>query len=273
MSVENTGTNQFENVSGSVEGENELAQQLNQTVPQVNGNVTTAANNTATEENNAATPAATPAAENNTATPAEAPAEAPPVTTSGYVMSAKAKDLQTRRKALFEEMKQEYTKVFGDDKKAPKAKMYHAAGLLTIKERDGDEAYMAKLQEYIDSNRGKYTNKTRKVSPSAAPAASPSTASPIVRSPESAAESGRTIIRTIETMASKVKEMVDTMVSTTRTLVKSDKPDMAAIAERVVRFANESATGATAKKPRKPRSNKGSTHKRKPKAEAEAVNE
>ena len=272
MSVENTGTNQFENVSGSVEGENELAQQLNQTVPQVNGNVTTATNNTATEENNTATPAAAPAAENNTA----APAEAPPVTTSGYVMSAKAKDLQTRRKALFEEMKQEYAKVFGDDKKAPKAKMYHAAGLLTIKERDGDEAYMAKLQEYIDANRGKYTNKTRKVSPSAAPAAaanSPGTASPIVRSPESAAESGRTIIRTIETMANKVKEMVDTMVSTTKTLVKSDKPDMAAIAERVVRFANESATGVTAKKPRKPRSNKGSTHKRKPKPEAHAVNE
>lgn len=274
MSVENTGTNQFENVSGSVEGENELAQQLNQTVPQVNGNVTTAANNTATEGNNTATPAAenntaTPAAENNTA----APVEAPPVTTSGYVMSAKAKDLQTRRKALFEEMKQEYAKVFGDDKKAPKAKMYHAAGLLTIKERDGDEAYMAKLQEYIDANRGKYTNKTRKVSPSAAPAASPSTASPIVRSPESAAESGRTIVRTIETMASKVKEMVDTMVSTTKTLVKSDKPDMAAIAERVVRFANESATGATAKKARKPRSNKGSTHKRKPKPEAQTVNE
>ena len=271
MSVENTGTNQFENVSGSVEGENELAQQLNQTVPQVNGNVTTAGNNTATEENNAASPAASPAAE-NTAAP-----QAPPVTTSGYVMSAKAKDLQTRRKALFAEMQQEYAKVFGDDKKAPKAKMYHAAGLLTIKERDGDEAYMAKLQEYIDANRGKYTNKTRKVSPSAAPAAaaaaanSPGTASPIVRSPESAAESGRTIIRTIETMASKVKEMVDTMVSTTKTLVKSDNPDMAAIAQRVVRFANESATGVTAKKPRKSRSNKGSTHKRR--AKAEAVNE
>jgi hypothetical protein len=63
------------------------------------------------------------------------------------------------------------------------------------------------------------------------------------------------------------------MVSTTKTLVKSDKPDMAAIAERVVRFANESATGATTKKARKTRSNKGSTHKRKAQQEAQTVNE
>jgi hypothetical protein len=157
--------------------------------------------------------------------------------------------------------------VFGDDKKAPKAKMYHAAGLLTIRERDGDEAYAAKLQEYINANRGKYNGKTRKASPANAPAnANASTAAPIVRSPVSAAESGKTIIRSIESMASKVKEMVDTMVSTTKTLVKSENPDMAAIAERVVRFANESTT---AKKPRKPRSNKGKTRKHR---ESETVN-
>ena len=183
-------------------------------------------------------------------------------------MSAKAKDLQERRKTLFKEMQAEYAKIFGDDKKAPKAKMYHAAGLLTIRERDGEDAYKAKLQEYIQANQGKYTTKTRKVNNTPAPAAAPEsvTGSPIVASPASAAESGKTIIRSIESMASKVKEMVDTMVSTTKTLVKSDKPDMAAIAERVVRFANQSATTATtattAKKPRKTRSNKGKTHKR-----------
>ena len=234
------------NESGSaespVQGENELAQQLNQTVPATNGNVATAP----------------PVTENNTPAPAAAPA--PPVSTSGYVMSAKAKDLQERRKGLFKEMQAEYAKVFGDDKKAPKAKMYHAAGLLTIRERDGEDAYQAKLQEYIQANQGKYTTKTRKVNNTAA-APESATRSPIVASPASAAESGKTIIRSIESMASKVKEMVDTMVSTTRTLVKSDKPDMAAIAERVVRFANE-APSTTAKKPRKTRSNKGKTHKR-----------
>lgn len=259
MSVENNGANQFQNVSGSVEGENELAQQLNQSVPQVNGNVTTAPaspeNTAAPVENTAVAPENT-AAPANTAAPPNTAAPAP-LAVSGYVMSAKAKDLQERRKALFKEMQAEYAKVFGDDKKAPKAKMYHAAGLLTIRERDGDEAYAAKLQEYIDTNRGKYNGKTRKASPAAAAS---SNGAPIVRSPVSTAESGKTIIRSIETMASKVKEMVDTMVSTTKTLVKSENPDMAAIAERVVRFANESTT---AKKPRKPRSNKGSTHKRK----------
>jgi len=273
MSVENNAANQFQNVSGSVEGENELAQQLNQTVPQVNGNVATAAAENTSPENAAAdntspeNAAATAAPENTaTAAPENTATAAPPVV-SGYVMSAKAKDLQERRKALFKEMQAEYAKVFGDDKKAPKAKMYHAAGLLTIKEREGDAAYTAKLQEYINANRGKYDGKTRKASPANAAANTSPTASPIVRSPVSAAESGKTIIRSIESMASKVKEMVDTMVSTTKTLVKSDRPDMAAIAERVVRFANES--GTTAKKPRKPRSNKGTTRKRK---ESETAN-
>jgi hypothetical protein len=275
MSVENNGANQFENVSGSVEGENELAQQLNQTVPQVNGNVAenssaesaAGQNNTvaAAGQNNTAAAAgqnntAAAAGQNNTATVESQgnTAAAAPLAVSGYVMSAKAKNLQDRRKALFKEMQAEYAKVFGDDKKAPKAKMYHAAGLLTIRERDGDEAYAAKLQEYINANRGKYNGKTRKANAPANAPANASTAAPIVRSPVSAAESGKTIIRSIESMASKVKEMVDTMVSTTKTLVKSENPDMAAIAQRVVRFANESTT---AKKPRKPRSNKGKTHK------------
>lgn len=259
MSVENNAANQFQNVSGSVEGENELAQQLNQTVPQVNGNVATAAAENTAPENTSPENAATAAPENTAAAaPENTPAAA---AVSGYVMSAKAKDLQERRKALFKEMQAEYAKVFGDDKKAPKAKMYHAAGLLTIKEREGDAAYTAKLQEYIDANRGKYEGKTRKAAPAAAtPAAA-------TASPASAAQSGRTIIRSIESMASKVKEMVDTMVSTTKTLIKSDNPDMAAIAQRVVRFANES--GTTAKKPRKPRSNKGTTRKRK---ESETAN-
>jgi len=298
MSAENATTNQFENVNGSagdasgsaenaVQGENELAQQLNQNVPPTNGNVATAPpaaenntaaaennaaaaaeNNTAAGQNNTAAPAQnnTAAGQNNTAVPPQNNTAAPvPVTTSGYVMSAKAKDLQERRKALFKEMQGEYAKIFGDDKKAPKAKMYHAAGLLTIRERDGEDAYQAKLQEYIQANQGKYTTKTRKVNNTAA-APESVTGSPTVASPVSAAESGKAIIRSIESMASKVKEMVDTMVSTTKTLLKSDKPDMAAIAERVVRFANE--TGTTAKKPRKPRSNKGKTHRHKSSANA-----
>jgi len=264
-----SGANEFQNVSGAAEGENELAQQLNQSIPQVNANVVTTEAPTQGNasgppvENTAAPVQNTAAPVENTAAPAQ---EAPPVTTSGYVMSAKAKDLQERRKALFKEMQAEYARVFGDDKKAPKAKMYHAAGLLTIKERDGDAAYSAKLQEYIQANQGKYGNKTRKVEK---PANNANNSAATVANTSSPAESGKTIIRTIETMAAKVKEMVDTMVSTTKTLVKSDKPDMAAIAERVVRFANESTT---AKKPRKVRSNKGSTHKSKKAKGSETVN-
>ena len=190
-------------------------------------------------------------------------------------MSAKAKDLQARRKALFEEMKKEYANVFGDDKKAPKAKMYHAAGLLTIRERDGEEAYRKKLEEYIMNNQGKYMNKTQKVkAPKTAKAnntakantANTAVAANTANKPAGSASSATKVIRSIETMANNMKGMLDTIVSTTKTLVKSGNSNMEAVAQKVVRFANNAAPAApeapATKKARKTRSNKGSTHKK-----------
>ena len=137
MSANQSGANEFENAAGNtaVQGENELAQQMNQSVPPMNANVAT--ENTpsltaqlgtsgAQEENSAesasaesantaesASPANTAAAA-NTAAPANTAAAAVP--TSTYQMSQKAKDLQARRKVIYEDMKREYSNVFGDRK-------------------------------------------------------------------------------------------------------------------------------------------------------------
>lgn len=307
--------NQFENANGngSVQGEGELAQQMNQnaSVPPVQNNVAenagenagnnaspenagnnagenagnNAGNNAAPEnnagnnaapENNAANNAANNSANNaanNTANTTVQPNVAVAAPTSSYVMSAKAKDLQARRKALFEEMKKEYANVFGDDKKAPKAKMYHAAGLLTIRERDGEEAYRKKLEEYIMNNQGKYLNKTQKskapktakannTAKAANTAKANNTPVAAVAAPAGSASSATKVIRSIETMANNMKSMLDTMVSTTKTLVKSGNSKMDAVAEKVVRFANNAAPAPATKKARKTRSNKGSTHKK-----------
>ena len=225
--------------------------------PETTAQVSPAAPETPAEASPAAPEAnnASPEANNATTQP-------PALSTSSYVMSIKAKDLQTRRKALFKNMQDEYKKVFGDDKKAPKAKMYHAAGLLTIRERDGEEAYAKKLQEYIEANQGKYSNKTQKKS-------APFT-SVAVPNKSSSTAAGSQIITTIETIAANIKGMIDTMVSTTKTLVQSDGKNMEEIAEKVVHFANTAAaqtantakTANTTHKKRKQRSNKGKTHSR-----------
>jgi hypothetical protein len=203
---------------------------------------------------------APPTAENNvSASPPKPPAAAPlsaptpapaaaPLSTSGYVMSQKAKDLQARRKALLAEMQEEYTKVFGDDKKAPKAKAYHAAGLLTIKERDGEAAYQAKLQEYIAENQRKFQGKTAKApkgpkvsSAVSLPASAPKNATAKSGSSHSAA------LRSLDAMGASINTMVEKMIAKAKSLAAP---------------AANSAHSHSSKK-RKVRSNKGGTHKHK----------
>lgn len=261
--------NQFENVNAASPEQN-FAAGMNVSAsggvaesgpaPEVSGPAPENANN-ATPEN--ATPEnATPESANNSvesAATASGPAdetEAPaaPVTTSGYVMSAKAKDLQERRKALLEDMRAEYAKVFGDDKKAPKAKAWQAAGLLTIKEKQGEEAYKAKLQEYIASNQSKYSGKTQKA-PKTAPKA-PSFNSSAVSIAATPGNSREVIIKSVQTMSETVKGLMDTIMTATRSLGSSK--DMTAVANKVAAVANQNAPPKTA---RKPRSNKGKHHK------------
>lgn len=222
---------------------NATPQTANNATPQTANNATPESANTSVES---AATASGPADET------EAPAA--PVTTSGYVMSAKAKDLQSRRKALLEDMRAEYAKVFGDDKKAPKAKAWQAAGLLTIKEKQGEEAYKAKLQEYISTNQSKYSGKTQKA-PKTAPKA-PSFNSSAVSMAATPGNSREVIIKSVQTMSETVKGLMDTIVTATRSLAGSK--DMTAVANKVAAVANQNATPKTA---RKPRSNKGKHHK------------
>ena len=209
---------------------------------------------------------APPAVEKNvSASPPKPPAAAPisapvaPLSTSGYVMSQKAKDLQARRKALLTEMQAEYTKVFGDDKKAPKAKAYHAAGLLTIKERDGNAAYQSKLQEYIAENQRKFQGKTAKApkapkvsSAMSLPASAPKNVSVKSGNSHSAA------VRSIEAMGASINTMVEKMIAKAKSLG--------------VAPAANSAHSHSSKK-RKVRSNKGGTHKHRKPAYKPYVNE
>ena len=254
--------NQFENVSAgtpenaSASGGVAESGAVETAAPAANATAEAPAANATAETPAANATAETPETANasvESAATASGPADeneapAPPVTTSGYVMSAKAKDLQSRRKALLEDMRAEYAKVFGDDKKAPKAKAWQAAGLLTIKEKQGDAAYKAKLQEYISTNQSKYSGKTLK-----APKAVPSSAVSIAATPGNSRE---VIIKSVQTMSETVKGLMDTIVKATRSLASSK--DMTAVANKVAAVANQNATPKTA---RKPRSNKGKHHK------------
>jgi hypothetical protein len=173
-------------------------------------------------------------------------------------MSAKAKDLQSRRLALLEDMRAEYSKIFGDDKKAPKAKAWQAAGLLTIKEKQGDAAYKAKLQEYINENQRKYNGRTQKA-PRAPKAVKPLPVnSSAVSVPNISGNSRAIVIKSINTMGETVKGLVDTIISATKSLANAK--DMSAVAQTVSAVANQNAPpkGKTA---RKQRSNKGKHHK------------
>jgi hypothetical protein len=176
-------------------------------------------------------------------------------------MSAKAKNLQSRRLALLEDMRAEYSKVFGDDKKAPKAKAWQAAGLLTIKEKQGDAAYKARLQEYINENQRKYNGKTQKAPRSTKPVKSVKPLpvnSSAVSVPNIAGNSRAIVIKSINTMGETVKGLVDTIISATKSLANSK--DMSAVAQTVSAVANQN-TPPKAKTARKPRSNKGKHHK------------
>jgi hypothetical protein len=275
MSAEE-GSNQFENMNASenssASGAEEVAVANEGEATNVNAASSSGAEEVATENAGAEE---SPAENEGAATESAASATGPvaenqpppaPVATSGYVMSAKAKNLQSRRLALLEEMRAEYSRVFGDDKKAPKAKAYQAAGLLTIKEKQGEAAYKAKLQQYIDENQRKYQGKTVKAPK--APKALKVNSSAITLANNTTAKSGNSravVIKSIETMGTTAKELIDTIMSATKSLAASNGSDMTAIAGKVAAVANVNAGSGKSKSKtaRKVRSNKGKTHKKK----------
>jgi len=175
-----------------------------------------------------------------------------PVEANKKGMSVAAKTVLGDRMKTLAEMREAYAKAFGDDPKAPKAKSYEAFALTKIRKEQGEEAFKAKLQEYIERNQGIHAAKpakgTRKKVSMATNAAT--NAGTINQG-----NSRQKLIQSVRTMADSAKDLIDNLVSATMSLAKSNTGDMTSIAARAV-----SAIDGTAKH-RKTRSNKGKTHK------------
>ena len=188
---------------------------------------------------------------NNSKSNTPAPAEA-----NKKGMSVAAKTVLGDRMKTLAEMRNAYAKAFGDDPKAPKAKSYEAFALTKIRKEQGEEAFKAKLQEYIERNQGIHAAKPakgtrKKVTIATNTAVDTNTAGPINQG-----NSRQKLIQSVRTMADSAKDLIDNLVSATMSLAKSNTGDMTSIATRAV-----SALDGTAKH-RKTRSNKGKTHKR-----------
>ena len=198
------------------------------------------ANNTA--NNSAEVPANNNAANNSAEVPANnAEAElaasmnqgeniAVPALPTKKPMSATAKSVLDDRMKTFEDLKAAYANTFGNAPKAPKAKAYEAFALHKIRKEQGENAFQAKMQEYIDRNQGKFASKTKKVTFPNMSAANNSTQK-------------KSVGASMKAMGESVKKLVDSMISLAQT-----------------------NSGEVSKKHRKTRSNKGKTHRRSQKA-------
>ena len=173
-------------------------------------------------------------------------------------LSAAAQSVLDDRMKTFAELKAAYAAAFGDDKKAPKAKSYEAFALHKIRKDQGEEAFQAKMKEFVERNQGKFAagpvkkvrTKTVKFNSAVAPAKN-NTAKNM--------NSRAVIIESVRTMGSTAKGLIDSMMSTVAALAKSNTGDMSAVAQQ----ANAAANSAPKKSgSRKPRSNKGKTHKK-----------
>jgi hypothetical protein len=76
-------------------------------------------------------------------------------TKTGKPLSAKQTDLQRLRSETLADMREKYAERFSGYNKPPKAKAYHAAGLTTVRQRDGEAAYIAALNDIMDKNDSK----------------------------------------------------------------------------------------------------------------------
>ena len=174
-------------------------------------------------------------------------------------LSAAAQSVLDDRMKTLAELKAAYAATFGDDKKAPKAKSYEAFALHKIRKEQGEEAFQAKMKEFIERNQGKFAapsakkprTKTVKFNSAVAPAKN-NTAKNI--------NSRAVILESVRTMGTTAKDLIDSMMSTVAALAKTNTGDMSAVAAK----ANAAANSAVTKKSgsRKPRSNKGKTHKK-----------
>ena len=215
------------------------------------------ANNTVAPANNVEEQAA------NTAVTGENELAARINTTSGTKkkgQSAAAKSLLDDRMKTYAELKAAYAAKFGDDKKAPKAKSYEAFALHKIRKDQGEEAFQAKMEEYITRNEGKFTNPALKGKSKKAVKFNKSQTS---KSASPAASAN--VMESVRIMGSTAKGLIDSMI-TTMSLAKTNPEKAAETANNAISTNVNKLNAANttkSKKPRKKRSNAGSSRKKK----------
>jgi len=220
-------------------------------------NTSVAANNTSVAANNVEEQPA------NTGVTGENELAAKLNTTSGTKkrgQSAAAKSLLDDRMKTYAELKAAYAAKFGDDKKAPKAKSYEAFALHKIRKDQGEEAFQAKMEEYITRNEGKFTNPAPK---GKSKKAVKFNSSQTLKSASPAASAN--VMESVRIMGSTAKGLIDSMI-TTMSLAKTN-PEKAAETANTAIFTNGNklsvaANNTKSKKPRKKRSNAGSSRKK-----------
>ena len=185
-------------------------------------------------------------------------------------LSAAAQSVLDDRMKTFAELKAAYAAAFGDDKKAPKAKSYEAFALHKIRKEQGEEAFQAKIKEFVARNQGKFASgpvkkpskkvKFNSAIPKNVTAKNVTAKNVTAKNVTAKNASSRTlVIESVRTMGSTAKGLIDSMIATVNALAKTNTGDMSAVAQQ----ANAAANSAPKKSgTRKPRSNKGKTHKK-----------
>ena len=149
------GENEFNSVN--IENENNVSPPAeNSAVDNTTAEIATGESLATAEPDNIATaePINTATAEPENAATAE-PEVSASTTKSGTALSSKQTELMRLRAETLEDMRQAYSKRFSDTSKypkPPKAKAYHASGLTTIRQRDGEEAYKSALNDIMNKN-------------------------------------------------------------------------------------------------------------------------
>jgi hypothetical protein len=149
-------------------------------------------------------------------------------TKTGKPLSVAQSDLQRLRSETLSDMRKSYAERFGDSSlypKPPKAKAYHAAGLTTIRKRDGEAAYDRALKDIMDKNDPMLgTNGKSQLTMTRKSKKNPLNASANVtrNAPRNAANIGatNTAISSIEEMGRTAKGLIDTMMQTSKTLAR-----------------------------------------------------
>lgn len=185
----------------------------------------------------------------------------PAKSSSGYTMSAKAQSVLNGRMETLRDMQAEYKRVFGDDKKAPKAKSYEAFALYKIRTTEGEDAYKAKLQEFVERNQGKSANPTAKTAKKgkkvANNSAAPSAAKPNNTTQKVNTGTNKLMAEAVKTMADSAHGLLDTIVKTVNAFAAAKTPEkQAALANEAISAANSGSATKKAKKPRKPRASR-----------------